>query len=140
MAKERILITDDERHIVRLVQVNLTREGYICEVAYDGVECLERLRDPKKEKIDLVVLDVMMPRKDGFTVLKEMMADKELENIPVILLTARASDQDIFSGWASGVSAYLTKPFNPRELLVFTDRILQSVGEEDVADEDVYEV
>jgi len=104
------------------------------------VECLERLRDPKKEKIDLVVLDVMMPRKDGFAVLKEMMADKELENIPVILLTAKASDQDVFKGWANGVSAYLTKPFNPRELLVFVKRILQAQDFEEVETETVYEV
>jgi len=140
MAGERILIVDDERHICRLVEVNLTKAGYVCETAYDGVECLERLRDPKKAKINLVVLDVMMPRKDGLETLKEMMADKELENIPVIMLTAKAQDKDVFIGWSSGVSAYLTKPFNPRELIVFTDRILQSQGLEEIEDETVFEV
>ena len=123
MAK-KILVVDDERHIVRLVEVNLARAGYNVVVAYDGVEALEVFQ---KEHPDMVVLDVMMPRMDGFEVLKKLQADPDSRDIPVIMLTAKAQDADIFRGWSSGVSSYLTKPFNPRELLTFVERIFQSM-------------
>lgn len=134
---KRILVVDDERHIVRLVQVNLERAGYEILTAYDGVEALEKV---KTESPDMVVLDVMMPRMDGFEVLKNLQADPRYQNIPVIMLTAKAQDADIFKGWASGVSSYLTKPFNPRELLVFVERIFQSMDEPPMDDENVWEV
>ncbi|MGE5530679.1 MAG: response regulator [Bacteroidota bacterium] len=136
MAK-RILVVDDERHIVRLVQVNLEWAGYEILTAYDGVEALEKV---KNENPDMVVLDVMMPRMDGFEVLKNLQADPRYQNIPVIMLTAKAQDADIFKGWSSGVSSYLTKPFNPRELLVFVERIFQSMDEPQPEDEGVWEV
>lgn len=126
MAKKKILMVDDEKHIVRLVQVNLERAGYEVMTAYDGVEALEIVA---KDKPDMIVLDVMMPRKDGFETLKDLQASPETRDIPVIMLTAKAQDADIFHGWASGVSSYLTKPFNPRELLTFVDRIFQSLEE-----------
>ena len=140
MAK-KILVVDDERHIVRLVEVNLSRAGYDVETAYDGVEALEKVKatDP-----DMIVLDVMMPRMDGFEVLKRLQADTETQDIPVIMLTAKAQDADIFRGWSSGVSSYLTKPFNPRELLTFVERIFQSeeggLGGADDEGETVWEV
>jgi two-component system alkaline phosphatase synthesis response regulator PhoP/two-component system response regulator VicR len=120
----KILVVDDERHIVRLVQVNLEKVGYQVITAYDGVEALEQVG---KEKPDMVILDVMMPRMDGFEVLKKLQADAKTRDIPVIMLTAKAQDADIFRGWSSGVSSYLTKPFNPRELLTFVERIFQSL-------------
>ncbi len=125
MAKN-ILVVDDERHIVRLVEVNLQRAGYNVETAYDGVEALEKV---KASKPDMLVLDVMMPRMDGFEVLQNLQADPDTADIPVIMLTAKAQDADIFKGWQSGVSSYLTKPFNPRELLTFVERIFQSIEE-----------
>ncbi|HCA48735.1 MAG TPA: two-component system response regulator [Armatimonadetes bacterium] len=125
MAK-KILVVDDERHIVRLVEVNLTRAGYEIATAYDGIEALEKV---KSEKPDMIVLDVMMPRMDGFEVLKRLQADASTQDIPVIMLTAKAQDADIFRGWSSGVSSYLTKPFNPRELLTFVERIFQSLDD-----------
>jgi two-component system alkaline phosphatase synthesis response regulator PhoP/two-component system response regulator VicR len=125
MAK-KILVVDDERHIVRLVEVNLTRAGYEIATAYDGIEALEKV---KAEKPDMIVLDVMMPRMDGFEVLKRLQADTSTQDIPVIMLTAKAQDADIFRGWSSGVSSYLTKPFNPRELLTFVERIFQSLDD-----------
>lgn len=123
MAK-KILVVDDERHIVRLVQVNLEKVGYQVVTAYDGVEALEQVA---KEKPDMIILDVMMPRMDGFEVLKKLQSDAATREIPVIMLTAKAQDADIFRGWSSGVSSYLTKPFNPRELLTFVERIFQSL-------------
>ena len=123
MAKT-ILVVDDERHIVRLVQVNLERAGYEVTTAYDGVEALEAVN---VELPDMIILDVMMPRMDGFEALKKLRADDKTKDIPVIMLTAKAQDADIFKGWSSGVDSYLTKPFNPRELLAFVDRIFQSL-------------
>jgi two-component system alkaline phosphatase synthesis response regulator PhoP/two-component system response regulator VicR len=130
MSRRRILAVDDDRHIVRLVEVNLKAAGYEVITAFDGVEALEKV---KAESPDMVVLDVMMPRLDGFEVLKAMQIDPQYMNIPVIMLTAKAQDADIFKGWASGVSSYLTKPFNPRELLVFVERIFQAQDDEEKA-------
>jgi two-component system alkaline phosphatase synthesis response regulator PhoP/two-component system response regulator VicR len=118
--QKRILVVDDERHIVRLIQVNLERAGYQVATAFDGKEALKRVEEAKP---DLIVLDVMMPYMDGFEVQKRLQADPNTRNIPVIMLTAKSQDADVFRGWASGVSAYLTKPFNPLELLTFVKRI-----------------
>jgi len=138
MAK-KILVVDDERHIVRLVEVNLQRAGYDVETAYDGVEALEKVKNAKP---DMIVLDVMMPRMDGFEVLQNLQANAGTADIPVIMLTAKAQDADIFKGWQSGVSSYLTKPFNPRELLTFVERIFQSLdeGPDDYGESNVWEV
>ena len=116
----KILTCDDEKHIVRLIQVNLERAGYEVVAAYNGAECLEAV---KTETPDLIILDVMMPEMTGFEVLEKLKADPETENIPVIMLTARAQDADVLRGWQSGVETYLTKPFNPMELIAFVKRI-----------------
>jgi two-component system, OmpR family, alkaline phosphatase synthesis response regulator PhoP len=121
---KKILAVDDEKHIVRLVQVNLERAGYEVVTAYDGKEALDKVRD---ENPDLVVLDVMMPYMDGFEVLQTLRRNPETRDIPVIMLTAKAQDQDVFKGWQSGVDCYLTKPFNPMELLSFVKRIFDSL-------------
>ena len=122
---KKILAVDDERHIVRLVEVNLQRAGYEVVTAYDGREALEKV---KSENPDLVVLDVMMPYMDGFEVLKNLKSDPETADLPVIMLTAKAQDADVFRGWQSGVDCYLTKPFNPMELLTFVKRIFDSLN------------
>lgn len=119
----KILAVDDERHIARLVQVNLERQGHQVTLAYDGEEALQKVA---QEKFDLIVCDVMMPRKDGFQVLNELKANPETAEIPVIMLTAKAQDADVFRGWSSGVDCYLTKPFNPQELVNFVQRVLES--------------
>lgn len=126
--KRRILAVDDERHIVRLIQVNLERAGYDVATAFDGPEALKKV---EAEKPDLVVLDVMMPKMDGFEVLKRLQANPETRDIPIIMLTAKAQDVDVFRGWASGVSAYLTKPFNPLELITFIKRIFSGYDDYD---------
>ena len=125
MAK-KILAVDDERHIVRLVQINLLKEGYEVVTANNGREALEKMA---LEKPDLVVLDVMMPEMDGFEALEKMKSNPETANIPVIMLTAKAQDADVFSGWQKGADLYLTKPFNPTELLTFVKRIFSSQQE-----------
>jgi two-component system alkaline phosphatase synthesis response regulator PhoP/two-component system response regulator VicR len=118
---KHILTVDDETNIRRLVQVNLQRAGYRVTMACDGIEALEYIG---QERPDLVVLDVMMPRMDGFEVLRRLKMDASLAELPVIMLTAKAQDADIFRGWQSGADCYLTKPFNPTELLAFVKRIL----------------
>ena len=120
---KKILAVDDERHIVRLVEVNLQRAGYTVVTAFDGREALEKVT---AETPDLIVLDVMMPYMDGFEVLKNLKANPQTADIPVIMLTAKAQDADVFRGWQSGVDCYLTKPFNPMELLTFVKRIFDS--------------
>ena len=123
MAK-KILAVDDEKHIVRLVQVNLERQGYEVITASDGKEALQKVED---ERPDLVVLDVMMPYMDGFEVLQNLRRNPSTREIPVIMLTAKAQDADVFKGWQSGVDCYLTKPFNPMELIAFVKRIFSSL-------------
>ena len=120
----KILAVDDEKFIVRLVQVTLERQGYQVITASDGKEALEKV---DSEKPDLVVLDVMMPYMDGFEVLQTLRRDPATRDIPVIMLTAKAQDADVFRGWQSGVDCYLTKPFNPLELVSFVNRIFQSM-------------
>jgi len=121
--QKRILAADDEPHILRLIQINLERNGYQVELANDGKQALERVA---ANLPDLIVLDVMMPYMDGFEVLKTLKRDQNTRSIPVIMLTAKASDQDVFMGWSSGVECYLTKPFNPHELVTFVRRIFDS--------------
>ena len=122
----KVLVCDDERHIVRLIQVNLERQGYQVVTAFDGKEGLEKIR---AEKPNLVVLDVMMPYMDGFEVLKTLRREPETENLPVIMLTAKAQDKDVFEGYHYGADMYLTKPFNPMELVTFVKRISQGNDE-----------
>ncbi len=125
---KKILAVDDERHIVRLVQVNLERAGYQVVTAFDGREALEKV---ESEQPDLVVLDVMMPYMDGFEVLQTLRKNQSTRDLPVIMLTAKAQDADVFRGWQSGVDCYLTKPFNPMELISFVKRIFTSLNESD---------
>lgn len=126
---KKILVVDDERPIVRLVQVNLEHAGYEVVAAYDGKEALEKV---EQEKPDLIILDVMMPQMDGFEVMQRLQANPKTRDIPVIMLTAKAQDADVFRGWQSGVTLYLTKPFSPFELISFVRRIFRSMEEEEV--------
>jgi len=109
----QVLIVDDERHTVRLLQSVLERIGIKVFTAFDGIEALEKIH---AESIDLVLLDVMMPGMDGFQVLKEIRTNPETEDLRVIMLTAKAQDKDLFQGFHYGADMYLTKPFNPKEI------------------------
>jgi two-component system, OmpR family, alkaline phosphatase synthesis response regulator PhoP len=121
----KILAVDDEKNIVKLVQMNLERHGFQVITAYDGKEALQKIAS---EHPDLVILDVMMPYMDGFEVLQTMRRNASTREIPVIMLTAKSQDQDVFRGWQSGVDLYLTKPFNPTELVSFVKRIFKTDG------------
>jgi CheY-like chemotaxis protein len=118
---KRVLVVDDDRVIQQLLEVNLELEGYdVVATAADGREALEKIG---KLKPDLVILDIMMPKMDGLEVCRRLRADPELADIPVILLSARAQDMDIREGLEIGASAYLTKPFDPVELLEVVGRL-----------------
>ncbi|MCC7024828.1 MAG: response regulator transcription factor [Thermomicrobiales bacterium] len=110
MRKRLILVVDDEPAIVRLVRAELRSEGYAIITAASGEEALARLDE---DHPDLIVLDLMMPGMDGFATLRRVRAQSQ---VPVIVLTARASDADKLRGLQSGADDYLTKPFNPEEL------------------------
>lgn len=123
MAK-KILAVDDEKHIVRLIQVNLERAGYEVMTANDGQQALDLVA---QETPDLIVLDWMMPQLNGMETLKRLKANDATAEIPVIMLTAKSNDADVLKGWQSGVDCYLTKPFNPMELLTFVKRIFEDL-------------
>jgi DNA-binding response OmpR family regulator len=108
-----ILVVDDDPGVVRVVEINLTQEGYQVRTAADGEEALASIAAARP---DLVVMDVMMPRLDGFEALKRLKGDPATAGIPIIMLTARAQDEDIFEGYGTGAQWYLPKPFDPLEL------------------------
>ena len=110
----KVLAADDDPVIQRLLQVNLEMEGFEVDLASDGAEALERMRASAP---DLVLLDVMMPELDGWTVCERMKEDPALADIPVIFLSARAQDSDIEKGTGLGADAYITKPFDPIDLV-----------------------
>ena len=120
MAGERILLVDDEPSITELVRLYLEREGFACLFARDGQAALEMVatKDP-----DLMVLDVMLPEVDGFEICRRLRAEDH--PIPIIMLTARDEDVDKIVGLELGADDYLTKPFNPRELVARVKAILR---------------
>ncbi|HEX9712240.1 MAG TPA: response regulator [Actinomycetota bacterium] len=117
-----MLVVDDDRVIQQLLQVNLELEGYDVVTADNGHDALRLIKDLRP---DLVLLDVMMPKLDGREVCRRIKADPSVASIPVIFLSARAQDMDINSGLDLGASAYLTKPFDPVDLLEAVGRVLK---------------
>ena len=113
MAK-RILLVDDEQQLVDMVKVRLEANNYLVLTAYDGQEALEKAR---KEKPDLIILDLMLPKMDGYKVCGLLKADTRYNKIPIIMFTARAQDSDIKMGKEVGADIYITKPFEAEILL-----------------------
>jgi two-component system, OmpR family, alkaline phosphatase synthesis response regulator PhoP len=114
MPNQRILIVDDDREIVRIVCGYLEQAGYTVLTAYDGETALHVLRS---ERPDLLLLDLMLPNRDGWEVTRLIRADARLAHTPIIMLTARIEDTDKIFGLELGADDYMTKPFNPREVL-----------------------
>lgn len=109
----KILVVDDEKNIVELVRFNLEREGYRVLTALDGAVAIELAR---REKPDLIVLDVMLPGMNGLEVCRELNRDPSTSDIPIIMLSARTEELDRVLGLEMGADDYVTKPFSPREL------------------------
>jgi DNA-binding response OmpR family regulator len=116
-----VLAADDDEDILGLVSFRLERAGYTVIVARDGEEALELA---VKEQPDLAVLDVMMPKLDGFEVTRRLRAEEATSRMPIILLTAKAQDADVQQGFAAGADDYIRKPFSPDELRVRVHAIL----------------
>ena len=109
---QTILVCDDDKEIAAAVDIYLTAEGYRVLQAYDGLQALELLRD--NEDVQLILMDVMMPRMDG---VHATMKIRESRNIPIIMLSAKSEDNDKILGLNIGADDYITKPFNPMELI-----------------------
>jgi DNA-binding response OmpR family regulator len=126
MSKGKILVVDDEVYIVQILEFSLSRiEGYDVITATDGEEALEKVREGKP---DLVVLDVMMPKMDGYETCKRLKQDPELAEIPVILLSAKGRTMDQNKGFEVGADDYITKPFSPRKLIDKINVLLGAKG------------
>jgi len=109
-----VLIVDDETSLRTLVRANLEVDGFEVSEAVDGIQAMEML---KENRPDLILLDIMMPGKDGIEVLEDIAADKELSEIPVILLTAKGEQEDLERGAALGARGHITKPFDPEQMV-----------------------
>jgi two-component system alkaline phosphatase synthesis response regulator PhoP len=118
----RVLVVEDEAHLAQGLRFNLEAEGYQAEVVGDGESATDRLL-ARKEKFDLVVLDIMLPGKDGFSVVSELRAAKNY--VPVLMLTARGRPEDVLKGFASGADDYLAKPFDLSILLARLQGLLR---------------
>ena len=125
MKTYKILVVDDEVDIVDFIGDYLMGEGYEVVEAYDGVEALDKMR---QDQPDLVILDVMLPRLDGFEVCKQMRAES---TVPILMVTAKGSDVDKIVGLEIGADDYIPKPFNPRELVARVKAILRRTYRQD---------
>jgi two-component system phosphate regulon response regulator PhoB len=114
MAKEQILVVDDEEDILELVKYNLTREGYQVIGTTSGEKTLQIARS---QPLDLIVLDLMLPEMDGLEVTKILKNDTGTKDIPIVMLTAKGEEADIVTGLELGADDYITKPFSPRILI-----------------------
>jgi DNA-binding response OmpR family regulator len=119
MGKQTVLVVDDEQHIIDLARMYLEQDGFTVKQALDGAEALRQIRDLKPA---VVVLDLMLPEIDGWEVCRRA---RESSDVPIIMLTARSDDVDKIVGLELGADDYLTKPFNPRELVARVKAILR---------------
>jgi two-component system alkaline phosphatase synthesis response regulator PhoP len=122
MSKQQILVVDDDRAIVKVVRSYLEQAGYAVQVAHDGESALHALRSNRP---DLVVLDLMLPDRDGWEITRLIRADGTLAALPIIMLTARVEDMDKIIGLELGADDYITKPFNAREIVARVRALLR---------------
>jgi two-component system alkaline phosphatase synthesis response regulator PhoP len=126
--KEKILIVDDEKDIVKMLDYNLKKEGFRTVLAYDGEEALDLA---SREHPDLIVLDLMLPGIDGLEVCKTLKKESKTAFIPVIMLTAKKQEADKIVGLELGADDYVTKPFSPRELIARIKAVLRRSKEKE---------
>ncbi|CAN5625703.1 hypothetical protein BH24ACT11_BH24ACT11_01330 [soil metagenome] len=118
-----ILVVDDQLSLRGLIRVNLELEGFAVVEAVDGVDCLEQAR---RRRPDLITMDIVMPRLDGLATAAELRADPALCDVPIVMVTTSGQPQDLQRARAAGVEAYLTKPYDPDELVETVQRLLVS--------------
>ncbi len=114
MEEKNILIVDDESDIVETLRFELERLGYTCSTAYDGIEALNKAR---AEKPHLIILDIMLPKMNGYKVSRLLKFDEQYQHIPIIMLTAKTRDADRITGIETGADCYITKPFDVQNLI-----------------------
>ncbi|WP_294156455.1 response regulator transcription factor [uncultured Clostridium sp.] len=136
MSREKVLIVDDEEHIVELLDFNLKNAGYETFKACDGIEALKLANE---EKPNLMLLDLMLPGIDGFDVCKEIKKNKDMKNISIIMLTAKGEELDKILGLELGADDYITKPFSVRELLARVKAVLRRTAAVSEEESDIYE-
>ena len=124
-----ILVVDDDKEIVKAIEIYLEKENYFIYKAYDGEEALKQIND---NVINLIIMDIMMPKKDGIETLEEIRKNKD---IPVILLSAKSEDIDKINGLNIGADDYITKPFNPEELIARVNAIIRRCSKNNVLSE-----
>ena len=134
ITKYKILVVDDEKRMVRFIQLNLEQDGFQVVTAYNGEEALDQVRT---QLPDLVLLDIMMPDIDGFQVLEKI---REVSTVPVIMLTAKGEEDDRVRGLELGADDYITKPFSPRELVSRIKAVLRRTKSFQEDQEDVIDV
>lgn len=122
MTKGKILVVDDEAYIVHILEFSLGMEGFEVVTAFDGEEAISKA---ERERPDLVVLDIMMPKLDGYETCRRLKENDKTKNIPVILLSAKGRSMDQRVGLDAGADEYITKPFSPRKLV---ERIRAHIG------------
>lgn len=120
--KEKILVVDDEKDILELIDYNLSKNGYRVKTVTSGEDALELI---KENEYDLIILDLMLPGVDGFDICKIIKSDKQKGNIPIVMLTAKADEADKVAGLEIGADHYVTKPFSPRELTAIVKATLR---------------
>lgn len=121
---KRILVVDDEVQLVEMIKMRLEAAGYAISTAYDGQAALEKA---KKDKPDIIILDLMLPKMDGYKVCGLLKNDTRYSGIPIILFTAKAQEEDVALGKSLGADAYITKPFDPKLLMT---KIKELLGEQ----------
>lgn len=131
MAKEKILIVEDEEDIQELLRVNLAREGFVTESVLTGENALASIRN---DRPDLVLLDIMLPGIGGLEICRRLKSDPALQTIPIVMLTARGEESDVVVGLELGADDYVTKPFSPRILMARIHAVLRRRAREEVDD------
>ncbi|NWG04700.1 MAG: response regulator [Syntrophaceae bacterium] len=121
----KILIVDDEEVIRKFLRIHLAKLGYEVEEANDGEQAIKKLGG---DHFDLLICDIMMPKKNGWEVIKEVKLNPETKDIPVIVLTAKNEDSDMFKGYDLGANYYMTKPFTKAQLLYGLKLMLEESG------------
>ncbi len=124
MTKEKILIVDDEQDLVKLIRYHLEKEGYKIISTFNGEDALFLAR---KERPELMILDLMLPGIDGLEVCKKLKADQELAGTAIVMLTAKGEEADITMGLKLGADDYMTKPFSPKELVARVQAVLRRI-------------
>lgn len=136
MTREKILIVDDEEHIVELLNFNLKNSGYETLVATDGIEAV---KIAKEEKPNLILLDLMIPGIDGFDVCKEIKKEQDMKKTSIIIITAKGEELDKILGLELGADDYITKPFSVRELLARVKAVLRRTSSFSMEESNTYE-